>query len=230
MGAGFGWWLRSGSAQDEFEAARRRAESDAEVAADQLRDALQRLEAAERRLRERERAHEALIAREASLESAAALHDARLSEMAAERDASRQEAARLRASQAALNTTLQKERADFEEQRKSVAEKIELLQEAKNELGERFENLANRIFEAKSDTFRKASAEHLDTLLGPFRVEINKLHADVKEASRERHTLARRYAASSPRPARSPARSGATARPRVTGARWSWRGFSTSPG
>ncbi len=188
-GAGLGWWLRSGSAENQFAAAESAAEEAAERAAQQLQEIRDRLATAEQRLRDREESHEALLTANASLESANSVRDSRLAELTAERDAARVETSRLRASQAALNTTLQKERADFEEQRKSVAEKLELLQGAKEELGANFENLANRIFESKSDAFRKASSEQLNSLLNPFRVEINKLHSDVKEASKERYTL-----------------------------------------
>ena len=189
VGAGFGWWLRSGSAGDQLRLERGAAKREAEQAAEQLRDARTRLEAAEQRFADRERSHEALVAEKASLEAAETVRDARLAELTAERDAMKVEASRFRASHAALNTTLQKERADFEEQRKSVEEKLELLQGAKEELREQFENLANRIFESKSDAFRKASTEQLNSVLDPFRVEINKLHADVREASKERHSL-----------------------------------------
>ena len=124
VGAGFGWWLRSGSAGDQLRLERGAAKREAEQAAEQLRDARTRLEAAEQRFADRERSHEALVAEKASLEAAETVRDARLAELTAERDAMKVEASRFRASHAALNTTLQKERADFEEQRKSVEEKL----------------------------------------------------------------------------------------------------------
>ena len=71
----------------------------------------------------------------------------------------------LQREQAALQTQLA-------EQRKSMDEKLALLQQAEAQLTARFENLANRILEEKALTFAERNKAQLDGLLTPFRQQL----------------------------------------------------------
>ncbi len=66
---------------------------------------------------------------------------------------------------AVLETTLNKER-------KQTEEKLKLLEETKENLKLEFENLANKIFEAKSEKLTITSKESLDKVLNPFKQQI----------------------------------------------------------
>ena len=79
--------------------------------------------------------------------------------------------------------------ATIEEKQNAMNDKMALLQNAEKQLVQQFENTANKIFEDKTTTFKKFSAEQITQLLTPFREQIDGLHKDVKEASKERHTL-----------------------------------------
>lgn len=110
-------------------------------------------------------------------------------ELSQELEAYKQETSRLAREVSTLQSDLKSQEAGFNAERKSLNEKLELLQQAEKKLGEQFENIASRLFDSKSEQFRKASADQLQNLLKPFRNEVESLHRDVREASKERHTL-----------------------------------------
>ncbi len=103
-------------------------------------------------------------------------------ELTAERDRLGEEAAELRDRLGRLET----ERSERE---RAMAERERTLEAAEQRLSEQFENLANRIFEHKSEAFRRNSSDQLTQLLKPFREQMEGLHRDVREASKERHSL-----------------------------------------
>ncbi|MDO5059890.1 MAG: DNA recombination protein RmuC, partial [Neisseria sp.] len=59
------------------------------------------------------------------------------------------------------------------EERKAAAEKLALLDEAKNVLGDQFQNLANRILEEKAKRFGEQNRESLGALLNPLNEQIS---------------------------------------------------------
>lgn len=122
-------------------------------------------------------------------EQALGYAEQRQSEISQELEAYKQEASRLGHEVSSLQSDLRSQEASFAEERKSLNEKLELLQQAEKKLTEQFENIANRIFDSKSEQFRKTSADQLKNLLTPFREQVEGLHKDVREASKERHTL-----------------------------------------
>lgn len=154
-----------------------------------LQEAHERIQAFERQVREVTGQRDELRTELAALKSTSDNRSRRIDELTAERDAARDEAGQLRDTKASLETKLQKQAAEFEEQRKAMDEKLALLDNAEKQLNQQFENLANRIFETKSESFRKTSSEQLSHLLKPFRDQIDNLHRDVREAGKERHTL-----------------------------------------
>ncbi|MBN2036217.1 MAG: DNA recombination protein RmuC [Chitinispirillaceae bacterium] len=71
--------------------------------------------------------------------------------------------------------------AALENEKKTAQEKLGLLQEAETRLKTEFENLANRIFEEKGQSFTKQSNERLGSLLHPFREQIEAFRKRIEE-------------------------------------------------
>jgi len=72
--------------------------------------------------------------------------------------------------------------ADLENERKNLAEKLTLLDAARQTLAHQFEALAGDILEKKSKTFAEGSQRDLATLLTPLRDQINEFRKKVEEA------------------------------------------------
>jgi len=71
--------------------------------------------------------------------------------------------------------------ARYEEEIRSSQEKLQLLQNAKDELSNEFKLLANKIFEDKSKQFSSSNKEQLELLLKPFREQITLFSHTAKE-------------------------------------------------
>lgn len=69
----------------------------------------------------------------------------------------------------------------FEESTRSYNEKMKLLDEAKESLKSQFENLANQIFEKKSQSFQELQQRNLGMLLQPFREQIRYFSRQTEE-------------------------------------------------
>jgi len=93
----------------------------------------------------------------------------------------------------AMRSRLSELETRLEDERKSGAEKLALLQEAKDQFKLEFQNLANKIFEDKSQKFTDQNKENLDNVLKPVReqlIEFKKKIEDVYDKeSKERVTL-----------------------------------------
>ncbi len=74
------------------------------------------------------------------------------------------------------NTLLQTRMAELEtrleEERKNAAEKLSLLQEARDQLKLEFQNVANKIFEDKSRKFTEQNKENIEGILKPMREQL----------------------------------------------------------
>ncbi|HIG41869.1 MAG: DNA recombination protein RmuC [bacterium] len=81
------------------------------------------------------------------------------------------------------------------EQQKQNQEKLALLNQAREQLGLEFKNIANEIFESKQRTFKEQSQAHLDGVLKPLGEKIKDFEKRVEETynreSRERFSLVR---------------------------------------
>nr|WP_246550343.1 DNA recombination protein RmuC [Photorhabdus caribbeanensis] len=82
----------------------------------------------------------------------------------------------------------------LEESRLAAEEKQRLLINSELRLNTQFENLANRIFEQTGRRTDEQNQQSLNTLLAPFREQLDGLYRQVQESfgqeARERHTLA----------------------------------------
>ena len=87
-----------------------------------------------------------------------------------------------------VKTSLDAERRQFEE-------KLALLNESREQLGEAFKNIANEIFEDKSQKFTSTNRESLNAVLTPLNEKIQRFEKRVEETydkeSKERYSLAK---------------------------------------
>ncbi len=83
--------------------------------------------------------------------------------------------------------------ARLEDERKSGAEKLALLQEARDQLKLEFQNVANRIFEDKSQKFTEQNKENIEGVLKPMREQLSDFRKKVEDVydkeSKERVSL-----------------------------------------
>ncbi len=69
----------------------------------------------------------------------------------------------------------------LEEERRATGEKLALLERNREALKQEFENLANKIFDQKSERFTQQTRTSLDTLLTPFRDQITDFRKRVDD-------------------------------------------------
>ncbi|EDZ62809.1 DNA recombination protein RmuC [Sulfurimonas gotlandica GD1] len=97
-----------------------------------------------------------------------------------------QEKNNLRLSYAVLSSS-------YEHEIRSSKEKLEIMQNAKEELSKEFKLLANQIFEDKSKKFNHTHKEQFEMLLRPFREQITNFSTQSREQfsyeAKERHLL-----------------------------------------
>ena len=91
------------------------------------------------------------------------------------------QAQRAVAEKADLRTQLEAQSARFEQERQASKEKLALLEDAEKRLQEQFENLANKIFEKKHETFNQTSKAGLDALLTPLKEQIEGFKKQVSD-------------------------------------------------
>ncbi|MBD1391300.1 DNA recombination protein RmuC [Neiella sp. HB171785] len=80
----------------------------------------------------------------------------------------------------------------YANQTQALEEKQALLQQSEQRLSKEFENLANRIFEQKTQAFRVNSESSMEALLKPFREQISGFQQQVSkqaETDLKQHTL-----------------------------------------
>lgn len=129
----------------------------------------------------------------AILEERLASRDARLQQCATElkeKEVKLEELAQLRTG---LERDKSRLSAELQEQAKGAEEKLQVLNDAKQELQTQFENLANQIFEEKTKVFTDQSKSNLATILTPFKEKIAEFENKVTEIynteGKERHSL-----------------------------------------
>ncbi|MFW5823367.1 MAG: DNA recombination protein RmuC [Marinobacter sp.] len=81
----------------------------------------------------------------------------------------------------AARVALREQAVTLEKEQKASAEKLELLERNRDALKQEFENLANRIFEQKSERFTQQTRTSLDSLLNPFRDQIQDFRKRVED-------------------------------------------------
>jgi DNA recombination protein RmuC len=80
-----------------------------------------------------------------------------------------------------LRASYQSQQTGFEQERKSFSEKLMLLENAEKQLSTQFENLANKIFEQKSEKFTKTSESGITQLIAPLKDQIESFKRQVSD-------------------------------------------------
>jgi DNA recombination protein RmuC len=78
--------------------------------------------------------------------------------------------------------------AELRNEQKNMAEKIALLETAKQTLSNQFQTLATEILESKSKTFSESSQTQLGTLLEPLKTQIKEFREKVEQAQSDSKT------------------------------------------
>ena len=124
----------------------------------------------------------------AGFESLATERDKTIARLASERDVTRSEvqsAVETARTQAARISQLE---ADLNNERQNMADKIALLETAKQALANQFQTLATEIIDQKSKTFSEGSQKELGTLLAPLREQIKEFREKVERVQTESTT------------------------------------------
>jgi len=105
----------------------------------------------------------------------------------------RQKADQLASERGQLQVELREQQVTLDKERRSTAEKLELLEKNRDALKQEFENLANRIFDQKSERFTQQTKTSLDSLLNPFRDQLQDFRKRVEDVytteTRDRQAL-----------------------------------------
>jgi DNA recombination protein RmuC len=80
-----------------------------------------------------------------------------------------------------LQTRLSELETRLEDERKNAEEKLALLQEARDQLKLEFQNVANKIFEDKSQKFTEQSRESIEGVLKPMREQLSDFRKKVED-------------------------------------------------
>ena len=92
-----------------------------------------------------------------------------------------------------LKADLREQQVTLDKERRNANEKLELLERNRDALKQEFENLANRIFDQKSERFSQQSRTSLDSLLNPFRDQLQDFRKRVEDVytteTRDRQAL-----------------------------------------
>ncbi|WP_064792131.1 DNA recombination protein RmuC [Shewanella woodyi] len=80
------------------------------------------------------------------------------------------------------NAMQQTLRVKFEAEQQALEDKLALLESAEVRLNTQFENLANKIFEERSEKFQHQNTNQLDSVLAPFKQQLEGFRKQVNES------------------------------------------------
>jgi DNA recombination protein RmuC len=118
----------------------------------------------------------------AGFESVASEREKTISQLISEREALRAELQAKGQAQSESAARISQLEADLRNERQNLAEKLALLESAKQTLANQFEALAGEILEKKSKSFSEGSQKELGTLLTPLKAQIEEFRKKVEEA------------------------------------------------
>ncbi|MBX6151907.1 DNA recombination protein RmuC [Pseudomonas aeruginosa] len=95
------------------------------------------------------------------------------------------EVSELRDQLAKTQSTLAETITGRDKDQKAAEEKLQLLQENKEQLKQEFQNLANQIFDSKQQSFTEQSRQGLDALLKPFKDQLESFRNRVDQVHSE---------------------------------------------
>lgn len=121
----------------------------------------------------------------AGFESLAGERERANQQFIAERDGLRRELQAKSDAESFAQKTIAELSTQLENEKKNLAEKLALLDAAKQSLAHQFEALAGKILDEKSKNFSEGSQKELGTLLTPLREQIKEFREKVEEAQKE---------------------------------------------
>lgn len=168
-----GYWLRGSSAKAEKAQLQQRNQ---ELTGDlgQARLELQKAQAE--------------TAARAGFESLAAERAQTIALLSAERDSLRADFAKKSAAESQSAARISQLESDLKNERANLAEKLALLETAKQTLANQFEALAGKILDEKSKRFSETSQKDLGTLLDPLKLQIREFREKVEQAQTDSKT------------------------------------------
>ena len=129
----------------------------------------------------------------AALDSELAAKQDRVAQLVNESGQYQQRAETLSEQLGQLKVELREQQVTLDKERRNASEKLELLEKNRDALKQEFENLANRIFDQKSERFSQQSKTSLDSLLNPFRDQLQDFRKRVEDVytteTRDRQAL-----------------------------------------
>jgi len=129
----------------------------------------------------------------AALDSELAAKQDRVAQLVNENSQYQQRAETLSEQLGQLKVELREQQVTLDKERRNASEKLELLEKNRDALKQEFENLANRIFEQKSERFSQQTRTSLDSLLNPFRDQLQDFRKRVEDVytteTRDRQAL-----------------------------------------
>lgn len=166
LGVALGFWLRDSSAKADKEQVKQR---DDELKAVRAELALTKARSDER----------------AGFESLAGEREKTIVQLSVERDELRADLQTKASTESQTSSHISALETELKNERQSMAEKIALLEGAKQTLANQFQALAGEILETKSKTFSETNKTELGTLLNPLRDQIRDFREKVEEAQKE---------------------------------------------
>jgi len=139
------------------------------------------LEKEHERIQQTARSHQQEVQRLSSELATETEKNKHLDSVRTEKQQKEEQIGRLQTTLASLQTELAELEANRAQEKKQAAEKIALLNDAKDRLKAEFENLANRIFEEKSKTFSIMNRENLDGVVNPLREQLGDFRKKVED-------------------------------------------------
>jgi DNA recombination protein RmuC len=123
--------------------------------------------------------------REKMIGQLAAEREKSISQLAAERDGLRAELKAKGEAESRFGARISQLEAELRSERQGLAEKLALLETAKEALGNQFKALAEEILDKKSKSFSEGSQKELGTLLTPLRDQIKEFRDKVEKVQTE---------------------------------------------
>lgn len=175
-----GYWLRHASAKNEGAAAKTE-KINYEQRVSELAAALSGVRAELAQV-------QGVAAARAGFESLAAEREKSIAQLFAERDRACAELAAKTATERVQSARVSELETELANERRNLAEKLALLETAKQSLSNQFEALAADILEKKTRIFAEGSQRELGTLLTPLREQIREFREKVEQAQGDSKT------------------------------------------
>src|SRR6202522_2421501 len=131
---------------------------------------------------------QAEAASRAGFESLALERERTILQLGTERDRLRAELQAKGALESQSSARIRELETELRNERQNLAEKLELLEGAKQTLAHQFEALAGEILEKKSRSFSEGSQKELGTLLDPLKLQIKEFRDKVEQAQTDSKT------------------------------------------